>query len=130
MAKGIGGGKGGDNLLWIAVGSMVAVIVDYAWSSSHFLGWNNVVGSVSKKGGKSAPITAADWLQMAGTGILGLYGHNEGGANNKISPFSFGAFMTQLITKFGFPTFGQPRYLLFDIDAQGRLVPRGTFKGG
>ena len=128
MAKGVLGGKGRDNLLWIAVGSMVAVIADYAWNSTHFFGWNNVVGSVSKKGGKSAPITAADWLQMAGTGVLGLYGHNEGGANNKIPPFTFGAFMTQLITKFGFPSFGWPRYILFDIDSQGRLVPSRQFK--
>jgi hypothetical protein len=122
-----GGRKGNDNFVAMIAGGVAATILDFWWNSSGAPGSNSVIGYVTSKKGKKVPITTADYAQLGISTLLGLYGFLRAGTGSRIPAFSFGMGATQIITKFIFATSGVPRYIAFDIDAQGRLVPTRTF---
>ena len=129
MVRRDGGGKrGNDNGLAIIAGSVAAAIMDYFWNTTHLYGYNDKIGTISSKGGKKVGITAADYAQVGLSTILGMYGFMKGGAGSRIPAFAFGMATAQIITKFVFPTAGVARYIIYDVDAEGRLVPTRTFQ--
>lgn len=129
MAGKRGGTKGGnDNFVAMIAGGVAAVLFDYMWNSSKFYGYNNIIGHVSSKSGRKVAISAGDYGQLGLTGILGAYGFLRGGAGSRIPAFAYGMGMTQIITKFIFPTSNIPRYIVYDIDQSGALRPVGTFQ--
>jgi hypothetical protein len=109
-------------------GGVSAVLLDYMWNSSKFFGYNNVIGHVSSKSGRKVAITAADYGQLGLGAILGSYGFLRAGSGSRIPAYAFGMGVTQIITKFIFPTSNIPRYIVYDIDPSGALRPVGTFQ--
>lgn len=124
MARGGGGVKAGnDNGVAIIAGSVAAAILDYFWLSYKGPGYNQPMGYVSSKAGRKVPITMSDYAQLGFSTILGTYGFMRGGARSRIPAFSFGMAFTQVLTKFILPTANVARYVVFDVDANGNLVP-------
>ena len=62
-----------------------------------------------------------DIVQLGGAALLTLLGFQKG--HSRLAPFGFGALAAQVATKVIFPHSGYDRYILFDIDARGRLAP-------
>ena len=112
MAKGKHS-QGRENMLAAISGSVAAIIGDFVWNSMRLPGYDEP--SALKF------ISIGDVYQMGGAATLTSFGFMQG--CSRVSPFGYGAFLTQVATKVIFPAFNLPRYILFDIDKKGRLVP-------
>jgi hypothetical protein len=130
MAKrgGLGGGKAGsDSLIATVAGGVAAVILDFTANSMRIPGFNQPVYKITPaRGGKTATFTAVDYGQMGLSVALGSFGFGQGGSS-RLPAFAWGMLLTQIISKIGLPSLGLPRYLAFDLDSEGRLVPVKTF---
>jgi hypothetical protein len=111
MAK---SGQGRENMLAAISGGVAAIIGDFVWNSMRLPGFDEP--SALKF------LFMGDVYQMGGSAALTSFGFTKG--CSRMSPFGFGAFLTQVATKVIFPAFDLPRYILFDIDKKGRLVPK------
>ena len=109
--------QGRENMLATIAGGVAAVIGDFAWNSLRIPGYDQP--SALKF------LSMGDVYQMGGASILNAFGFSQG--CSRIAPFAYGALATQVLTKVILPAFNQPRYLLFDIDKKGRLVPETRF---
>lgn len=114
---------GNDNGLAIIAGSVAAAIFDYFWLSYKGPGYNQAIGYVSSKAGRKVPITLSDYGQMGFSTVLGTYGFMRGGPRSRIPAFAFGMAFTQVLTKFILPASNIARYVVFDVDDSGNLVP-------
>ena len=118
MAK--GGGKnrqGRENSMAQIAGAVAAIIGDYAYIALR-IPWYNTPSAIRD-------FTLGDIVQMGGAGLLTIMGFLQG--NSRLAPFGFGALAAQVATKVVFPSFGYDRYILFDLDSRGRLVPSARF---
>lgn len=108
------GGRAGNENAMASIGGIVAgVIADFIYTSLRIPGYNqqSVISDLS----------IGDLIQMLGGFAITAYGFSQG--NSRIAPFGFGIITSQVATKVIFPALGFDRYLIFDIDSQGRLVP-------
>jgi hypothetical protein len=128
LARGGGGSKKGTgNLVTTIAGGVGAIILDVIANSMRFPGFNEAIYKITPvRGGKTAIFTTVDYVQMGLSAVLGSYGFGAG-SGSAIPPFAWGMLLTQIVTKIGLPSMGLPRYLAFDLDAEGRLVPSKTF---
>ena len=125
--RGGGGSKGTSSLITTVAGGIGAIILDVIANSMRFPGFNQAIYKITPvKGGKTAIFTTVDYVQMGLSAALGSYGFGAG-ASSPIPPFAWGMLLTQIVTKIGLPSMGLPRYLAFDLDSEGRLVPTKTF---
>jgi hypothetical protein len=108
---------GTENIMSAIAGSVGAVIGDFVWNSMRLPGYAEP--SALKF------LSMGDVYQMGATSALTGFGFSKG--CSRIAPLAYGAFATQVLTKVIIPAFGLPRYLLFDIDKKGRLVPEKRF---
>lgn len=115
MAKGSKGGR--ENMLSMIAGGVGAAIGDFVWNSMRFPGYNEP--SALKF------LSMGDIYQFGATSGITAMGFSQG--CSRLSPLGFGALATQVMTKIIFPAFNLPRYLVFDIDKRGRLVPETRF---
>lgn len=111
------GKAGTENMYAIIAGSVGAAIGDFVWNSMRLPGFNEP--SALKF------LSMGDVYQMGGTSTITALGFSQG--CSRLSPLGFGALATQVLTKIIFPAFNLPRYLVFDIDRKGRLVPEKQF---
>ena len=115
---------GNDNGLAIIAGAVGATILDFLWISNRLPGYNSKLGTVgSTTTGRRVPITMGDYAQLGLSSVLGMYGFMKGGRGSRIPAFSYGMALTQVITKFILPTANIARYVIYDIDDSGNLVP-------
>jgi hypothetical protein len=110
--------QGTENMMAIIAGGVAAAIGDFAWNSMALPGYNEP--SALKF------LSMGDVYQMGGASALNAFGFTKG--CSRIAPFGYGALATQVVTKIILPAFDLPRYLIFDIDRKGRLVPEKRFK--
>lgn len=105
--------QGRENLMAAVAGGVAAVIGDFVWNSVRLPGYNEPSAL--------RMISMGDVYQMGGAAALTSLGFTKG--CSRMAPFGFGAFLTQVATKVILPAYDLPRYLMFDIDKRGRLVP-------
>jgi len=129
MARRGGGGgkKGSDNLIATVAGGIGAVMLDYMAYSVRAPGYKDTIYKITPaRGGLVTNFSTLDYIQMGLTTALGSFGFSQG-SGSRIPAFAWGMLLTQIITKIGFPSLGLPRYILFDIDSTGALVPVRKF---
>ena len=114
MAK---GGQGRENNMAQIAGAVGAVIADYAYIALR-IPYYNTPSAIRD-------FTLGDIVQMGGAALLTLVGFQKG--HSRLAPLGFGALAAQVATKVIFPSLGYDRYILFDIDARGRLTPSRRF---
>lgn len=110
--------QGTENLMAIIAGGVGAAIGDFAWNSMRLPGYDTP--------SHLKFLSMGDVYQMGGTSALGAFSFTKG--CSRMAPLAYGAFFTQVMTKVILPSFGLPRYLVFDIDRKGRLVPEYKFQ--
>lgn len=115
MAKGRSGGT--ENMMSAIAGSVGAIIGDFVWNSMRLPGYNEP--------SKLKFLSMGDVYQFGATSTITGLGFSKG--CSRLAPLGYGALATQVLTKIIIPAFGLPRYLLFDIDKKGRLVPEKRF---
>jgi hypothetical protein len=112
--------QGTENMMAIIAGGVAAAIGDFTWNSVRLPGHDTP--SALKF------LSMGDVYQMGGATALNAFGFTKG--CSRIAPFAYGALATQVLTKIILPAFNLPRYLIFDIDRKGRLVPETRLKVG
>ena len=110
--------RGNENALVQTAGGVAGILGDVLYNTLRIPGYN----APSAIQG----LSLGDIVQFLGSYALTAYGFAQG--NSRIAPFGFGAMMSQVATKVIFPAFDLPRYLIFDIDSSGRIVPTRQFK--
>jgi len=110
-----GGNSGDDNFIYMLAGMVGAAIYDY-----FMLGYLNKPMAYVVRGSKRTPVTIGDNVQILTSVVLGMHGLSK--RKSRLPAFAFGMAITQIGTKFVFPSFGVKRYLVADVDALGRLV--------
>lgn len=108
---------GRENVMAQVAGAVAAIIGDYAYTALR-IPWYNTPSQISD-------LTLGDIVQISGAGLLTIFGFLQG--SSRLAPFGFGALAAQVATKVVFPSFGMDRYILFDIDSKGRLIPSARF---
>lgn len=113
------GGRGSsDGLVSLLAGMVAAAIFDYFMSGN----LTQPMGYVQSVKGKKVVVTTGDYLQLGVGGLLGIYGFTGAGRSSRLPAFAYGMGITQIVTKFIFPSVGVPRYVFADIDSKGRIV--------
>lgn len=109
--------QGTENMMAVIAGGVAAAIGDFAWNSMRLPGYDTP--------SHLKFLSMGDVYQMTGGAAINAFGFTKG--CSRIAPFGFGALATQVMTKVILPSFGLPRYLVFDMDRKGRLVPEVRF---
>jgi len=110
---------GTENMFAAIAGGVGAVIGDFVWNSMRLPGYDQP--SALKF------LSMGDVYQFSTASALNAFGYTKG--CSRLAPLASGALFTQVLTKVILPAFNLPRYLIFDIDKKGRLVPEGRFPG-
>ena len=116
MAKRSGGT---ENIYASVAGSVAGVLGDVVWNSLRLPGYDQPSAL--------AFLSIGDIIQMGGASALTTAGFSMG--CSRLSPFGYGMLFSQVLTKVIFPAFDLPRYIIFDMDKKGRIVPEGRFPG-
>lgn len=119
MARGSSGGSraGNENAYAAVAGSVAGVLGDVIYNSIRLPGYN-IQSQIQG-------LSLGDIAQFFGSFLITAYGFSKG--HSRLAPFGFGALSSQVATKIILPSFNVPRYVIYDIDRQGRLVPTKQF---
>lgn len=118
MARGSGGNKAGNENAYAAItGSVAGVLGDVIYNSIRLPGYN-IQSQIQG-------LSMGDIAQFFGSFLITALGFSKG--HSRLAPFGFGALSSQVATKIILPAFDVPRYIMFDIDRQGRIVPTRQF---
>ena len=108
---------GTENIYASVAGAVGGVLGDVIWNSIRLPGYNQPSALEF--------LSIGDITQMGAASAITTIGFSQG--CSRLSPFGFGMLFSQVLTKVIFPAFNLPRYIVFDMDKKGRIVPEARF---
>lgn len=98
----------------MGAGLVAGAILDAAWKLYGL--------PLSNDNSQIPGITKGDIIQFGISNGIAVYGFTNA---NRAAPFGYGMVLANVFTKVIAPSFGLPRYGLFDLSSSGAIVPLG-----